>query len=130
MSIYFLTIFILRIKLIYLFSGSLTYLDVKIPPKHLLQIALSCRNLQTLKQINVETYEDFLQIVEARKSTLKEIEICSDLNSEAFDLLQDCQMVERLTIHSRNFRNIEVLTKLNHLATLQFPVRSNCLTGD
>ena len=111
-------------------SGNMRHVDIKIPSKFLLKIAMSSKNLQTLKNLTLEAdLEDLRSIVNERHSTLEDVEICSDLSSEASKVLPECRNLKCLAIKSASFANLEILPKFERLTHLEIPVCANLGSG-
>ena len=111
-------------------SGNMRHVDIKIPSKFLLKIAMSSKNLQTLKNLTLEAdLEDLRSIVNERHSTLEDVEICSDLSSEASKVLPECRNLKCLAIKSASFANLEILSKFERLTHLEIPVCANLGSG-
>ena len=110
-------------------ARSLQHLDVKIPSKYLNPIVLASKNLTTLKNLTTSNHDDFEAIINVIKLTIKDLEIVSDLRPESFELISSCQHLESLSIRSELFKNLEMLTKLENLRHLEFPVGDSIRSG-
>ena len=63
------------------------------------------------------------------KSSLKNLEIISELRQESFELLPACHHLESLTIKSEWFNSLNMLTKLENLKDLELPVSDFIRSG-
>ena len=110
-------------------ARSLKHLDLEIPAKYLMPIILASKNLVTLKNFSAKSHNDVKAMINSVKSSLKNLEIISELRQESFELLPACHHLESLTIKSEWFNSLNMLTKLENLKDLELPVSDFICSG-
>jgi hypothetical protein len=103
-------------------SKNLQHLDLgiggRIYSSELLDVALACKKIHTVKPVNSFCQSDIDKLIKARKGTLRELDLdCGVAEKELLFSLAECTKLEKLKF-TPHFDSIKILTSLESLNEL------------